>query len=159
MRRPILVALVIIAVPLYCYVIYLLLGSFLSTGKSGEMISAKENTFSIEKLLINSSLVRFEERGRDPFTPYIEAPKVKSLAANKTKLVSSYVKKEPVQAPSIGITGIMWNDANPVAMITLPDGSSAMAKKGQSFGAICIKAVEKTRIQVSSGGKDFWINR
>ena len=67
--------------------------------------------------------------------------------------------KESPKPPSIRITGIMWNPTSPVAMVSMPDGASTVAKAGMTIGEVTFKKIEKNRIQVAYNGKDFWIDR
>jgi len=53
----------------------------------------------------------------------------------------------------------MWNPANPIAMLTLPDGPSNAVKSGQTIGNIIVKTVEKNRVLIVYEKKEFWISR
>jgi hypothetical protein len=158
MNRKLFIILVVIAVALYSYVAFLLTGGSLSSTVKKEIVK-NEKKVNLDKLVLNSAMVHFENRGRDPFIPYKEIP-VNLITKEKPKeFVAIAPKKEPPKPPSIAITGIMWNPTSPVAMVTLPGGTSTIAKAGITVGDITFKKIEKNRIQITSGGKDFWIDR
>ena len=155
MKKILTILLVITAIPLYTYDLFLLLQNvFPSMGK--DKTYKTEEHISYDKLLVSAAPVKFEVKGRSPFVPQKIVPKPVVKAVPKQTAAPA---KEPPKPPSIVITGIMWDPSNPVAMLTLPDGSSTVAKAGQSFGAITIKKIEKNRIQIISDGTQFWINR
>jgi len=157
MNRKILTLLVIIAVALYSYIAFLLAGgSFSSPEKTVKPDKSKK--LSIDNLVLNTVPVKFIESKRDPFLPFKKEP-VKAAAKKVKESVKVVPKKEPPKPPSITITGIMWNPSSPIAMVKMPDGVSTVAKPGSVMGNVTFKKIEKSRILVSSEGKDFWIDR
>ena len=158
MNRKLFVILAVVAVALYSYVAFILAGG--SLPKQVKRNSANNNTVHVDKLVLNSVLVHFENRERDPFLPYKEKPKQPAVIQEKPKKVPVVVAvKESPKPPSIRITGIMWNPTSPVAMVSMPDGASTVAKAGMTIGEVTFKKIEKNRIQVAYNGKDFWIDR
>lgn len=157
MNRKILILLIIIAAALYSYVAFLLAGGSFSKPAKIEDTKKSEN-LSFDKLVLNTIPVHFENKNRDPFIPYKEKP-VKITGFVAQPIAKAFPKKEPPKPPSITITGIMWNPSNPVAMINMPNGGSAVAKPGLVIGDITFKRIEQNRIQVVCEGKEFWINR
>jgi len=95
----------------------------------------------------------FENKGRSPFVAYTEKTKPAEIPAKAKKPPP----KPAAVPPKIAITGIMWNPSNPIAMVTLPDGSSAAVKLGQTVGNFKFKTIEKTRVLVAVDGNEFWI--
>lgn len=156
MKKILPIILIIVTIPIYTYDLFLLFRMFIQTENAGDLVK-EENSFSIGKLLLHAAPVKFEEKGRSPFVPNTIA--VKPAIPVESKPSPAVSLKEASKPPSIVITGIMWNHSSPVAMLTLPDGSSAVAKVGQSFGGIVVKKIEKNRILVNSEGKEFWIER
>lgn len=157
MKKILLITLIIISIPLYSYDLFLLFRVFISSEENDLDIQRSTN-FSFDKLLMNAAPVRFEDKGKSPFVPYKVTPKPVVTVSPKLAASPSSAK-EPPKPPAIVITGIMWNPSSPVAMITLPDGSSAVAKAGQNFGSINVKKIEQNRILVVNEGKEFWITR
>jgi hypothetical protein len=159
MNRRLLVFLVIIAAGLYSYVAFLLTGGTHDTPAKKSSTNITKN-ISIDNLVLHSVMVHFKKSDRDPFLPYEEKP-VQTVVKNekpKGSLVP-VIKKEPPKPPSIIITGIMWNPTSPVAMVTMPNGANTVAKTGVTIDEITFRKIEKNRIQVTSNGKDFWIDR
>lgn len=157
MKKALLIILILIAIPLYSYDFYLLLGGYFSGSQTiRQSISETEsdilNVFPVQK-------VSFTVSGRSPFLPYEVKAKPKPVVVKKRKPKPPPKPKVEIKPPSIAITGIMWNPENPVAMINLPSGQSAVAKKGQVYGDITIENIEQNRIGILYKGKKFWINR
>lgn len=152
MRKAIIIILVLGAAGIYTWDVLLLVKS---SGDRAETaaINRKREAISIDRLLAQAEPVRFVEKGRDPFSP-----RQKAVAAVQTVKGSAAGKTEE-KAPVVTITGIMWNASSPLAMITLPDGSSTVAKEGQSFGDITVKKIERTRVQIVYNKKTYWINQ
>lgn len=158
MKKILLITLILISIPLYSYDLFLLFRVFISSEKN-ELEIQRSTNFSFDKLLVNAAPVRFEDKGKSPFVPYKVTPKPVVTVSPKKLAATPSAAKEPPKPPAIVITGIMWNPSSPVAMITLPDGSSAVAKAGQKFGSINVKKIEQNRILVVNEGKEFWITR
>lgn len=157
MRKKLVILLIFIAVIVYGYNIWLIVRGVYGGGSSVPVETGNKPVKEhIE--LPGMRVVHFEEKGKSPFTAYKEAPK--PVVVNKPvqpKIVRQSTEAKP---PRIQITGIMWNPSNPMAMVTLPDGSSAVAKAGQSLaGGIEVKKVEKERIQIVYEGNVFWIKK
>jgi Na+-translocating ferredoxin:NAD+ oxidoreductase RnfC subunit len=76
-----------------------------------------------------------------------------------SKVKKTIILKEPVKVPSVTVNGIMWNPQNPLAMLGMPDGTSAVAKVGQVIGEITIKKIEKTFVVILFEKKEYRIER
>ncbi len=132
----------------------------LHTLSKEELENTTQKEASSIPLLRGDSLriANFRSRGKSPFVPYKVKPKPKKVVKKK-----KVIKKKPkvtVKPPRIKITGIMWNPSNPIAMITLPNGSSTTARAGQSLsGGITVKKIEQHRIQVEYKSVSFWIKK
>jgi hypothetical protein len=117
--------------------------------------SERTDAVSVEKLLAGSQKVRFVKTNRNPFLPHRQA------TVSTSPRQSGIKKKQegPVSPPKVVINGIMGEQASPLVMLTLPDGSSAAIKVGQTVGDIMLKKVEKDRVLIVFQKKNFWINR
>ena len=158
MRRILLPLLVVVAVPLYVWDVYQVVRS----GSSGTtaVIPALSGTSrtSFGGAAPGARAVHFVASTRSPFEPYASVVVAPRPAQPTTS--TSAGASQPATPPPLTVTGIMWNAQNPVAMISLPDGSSTMAKPGQTVGSgILVKKVEQQRILVVYGGKEFWISK
>lgn len=158
-RKILLVVLILIAVPVYVYdsfLVWRLVADRTDDRPSGE----SAETISVEALS-NYPSSRYEKKGRSPFLAYAQKPKPKPKPTPSRRPVRRVSKPEKtVIAPSVTITGIMWNESNPMAMLTLPGGSSTAARVGQALsGGINVVKIERNRIQVEYEGKRFWIER
>jgi hypothetical protein len=158
MKKVVIIILIVLAVPIYTYDIYILIkGQISSIDNKSNPLLAQDSSFSIARMLKDAKPVHFEIKGRSPFTPYKTVPVKQPVAVvKKIKMTQTPL---PVNAPKITINGIMWNPQNPVAMLIMPDGSSVMAKTGQVFGDITIKKIDKNKVVVMSGKKEFVIER
>jgi len=151
----ILILLVVVAVPLYIYDVLLVLPRKERVEKNTTIqVSHRKPVPHI------TAPVKFTVIGKSPFLPYKEEPK--PVVAVSTTPVQREIKapKEAVNPPRITITGIMWNPTNPVVMLSLPDGSSAMAKTGQVLmGAVTITKIEQNSIDVLYKDVKFTIRK
>jgi hypothetical protein len=152
MRKIITVGLIVAAVCIYGWNFILFTRSDDNRQSGGE----KRLEASLDKLFATAQPVRFVEKGRNPFSPYPGTQKQVTPVKTTAPAAQS---RSALKPPEIKISGIMWNPGAPLAMITLPDGSSTVAKAGESFGDITVKKVEKNRILVSFHKTDFWIDR
>ena len=157
MKKTLIILLIVIAIPLYSYNVYILLQGTLS-GNAEKQVSDKKATYDIHELIASTAPVHFEKKGRSPFFPYPVSDKP-PISEKKMTSAKPLALKEQPKAPAITINGIMWNPQNPVAMISMPDGSSTLAKAGQIIAGITIKKIEKTGIVVEFGKKEYKINR
>jgi hypothetical protein len=155
MRKVIIVILVLAAIPLYVWDVYLLAAAHLKHGKHPDRVAVVLRDTKRSGLLPGE--VHFVEKGRSPFIPNKEQPK--SVSA-KSKNKASAKPTAPVTPPLISINGIMWNASNPVAIINLADGSSTVAKKDQVLaGGIVVKTIEKNQVEVEFNGNRFWLKK
>jgi hypothetical protein len=154
MRKVIIVILVGAALCVYTWDVMLVMRS----PKSGSAESGKEalETVSIDKFLASAGQVQFIDKKLDPFTPHHSTIRT---AVPKAATTGTPAARVDAAMPKVTINGIMWNETAPLAMLTLPDGSSTVAKPGQSFGDITVKKIEKARICIVVGKKEFWINQ
>jgi hypothetical protein len=142
MRKTLIAILAVIAVGVYTYNAFLLVRPGAQQKTEGK--KRTQDDISVEKLLARSQPVLFAKSDRNPFGKSggkISAP-VPSVAA-----------------PAVTISGIMWDPVSPLAMIVLPDGSSAAVKAGQTVGEITVKKIEKERVCIVFKNKTFWISR
>ena len=155
MKKILVTVLLIIALPLYGYNFYLLLRTAFPA-PAGARSAAVRQSVSFEQLLSAAAPVKFEERGRDPFTLCKEPPKPVVVR----EVAKAEPKPAPANLPSITISGILWNPENPVAMIKIAGGKTVLAKTGQQPGGeITIKTINKKNIVVLFGGKEFTIEK
>lgn len=156
MRKTLFIILILIAIPLYSYDLYLLLGGYFSSPSTTRRNMPEKNTDPLNVFPVRK--VTFSVSGRSPFLPYAAESKPAPVVKKRKPRPRPKPTVE-IKPPAIDITGIMWNPSNPVAMINLPNGRSAVAKKGQVYGDITIEKIEQNRIGVLYKGKKFWINR
>ena len=158
MKKVLLITLILIAVPLYGYNMFLLLRGSLSSKGDKAVAAAGETVTSFETVLYAATPVSFVEKGKDPFTLYKEPPRP-IVPVKKEPVKEKPVKKE-VNAPAIVVTGIMWNPDNPVATVKMPGGKSSLVKSGQQLGEnLSVKKIEKRSVTVVFEGKEFTINK
>lgn len=159
MKKVLTILLICIIVPVYIWDVWLIVGGLY--GKSAKSSSTGKQVESIvdDISFANLRIVHFEKKGKSPFIAYKVKPKpVVKKAPVKKKVVKK--PKEQVKPPRITITGIMWNPSNPVAMVTLPNGTSTVAKVGQTIAdSIEVKKIEKSRMQIVYKGNVFWIKK
>jgi hypothetical protein len=158
MKNKALIILILIAIPLYIWDSHALLSGIFDGGRP----TTKKNydVLRHSELTLPNLVVHFENKGRSPFIAFKEKPKPieqpskadKKPHLPKTGLVTA-------QVPKISVTGIMWHPTNPIAMITLPDGSSSTIKTGQTIGGFQFKKIEKNKVLVASNGSEFWIEK
>jgi hypothetical protein len=155
MKRIFTIILVLLALGIYTWDAWLLLPAFgvrLGKREAAAMLSRPPANGLVVRV---ARVVRFVEKGKSPFVAYKETPKP---AKASTAAPTASAPKADAKPPAIIITGLMWNPTNPVAMVKLPDGSSAVAKAGQALsGGIEVKKVEKNGIRVKYEGRDFFI--
>jgi len=72
MRKILIILLILIAIPLYTYNVYVLLKGSLkgNAEKSLQMLSDERNDISIHTILAAIDSVHFKKQGRSPFVPY-----------------------------------------------------------------------------------------
>jgi type IV pilus biogenesis protein PilP len=161
MKKTIIILLLAIVVPIYVWDAYQLLLAW-----KGSPVRLHGGAIQVPPALTTAGFsparkALFVEQGKSPFFAYAETEKPR--VAIDTKVIPKAPQpaqsaKPPPAAPKIIITGIMWNPQSPLAMLTLPDGSSLVAKAGQTLpGGIVIKTIEKNRIQVVYEKASFWI--
>lgn len=154
MKNKAVVLLILIAIPLYLWDSHLLLTGLFNIKKPA--LSAKSTIVHSVSSPVVVPAVRFVEKGRSPFIPYKENVVSVKNEVKKKKDLSRQTSTNP---PKVTVTGIMWNPANPIAMLTLPDGPSNAVKSGQTIGNIIVKTVEKNRVLIVYEKKEFWISR
>lgn len=156
MKKTIILTIIVVTIPFLVWQTWLIVGGFIGNGEAEHKLNSQE----AEKAFMQDSIriAHFIKKGKSPFLPYKIKPKPK-----KAKKKAAPVKRKPkvaVKPPRIKVTGIMWNPTNPVAMVTLPNGTNTVARSGNTLtGGIEVKKVEKNRIQVVYKGNSFWINR
>lgn len=154
------VILIAAAIPLYTYNVYILLKG--AIGRAGAKVttgnSRNEADVNLIKLTKIITPVHFEKKGRSPFVRYLKDETVltKSEVVHPKKQI---VQKESEKAPTVKVNGIMWNPENPIAMLNMADGSSAIVKTGQKINNLTIKKIEKTFIVIMSAKREYRINR
>jgi len=151
MRKYIILGLVVIAAAVYTWDVFLFVKP--QNDRYADNVNAE---ISIDKLLAETQPVKFVDKGRDPF--FLHRIEEKP-ASNQSSLANASVKApaEAPKPPDIKVSGLIWNQNAPLAMITLPDGSSGVAKVGDSFDDIVIKKIEKNRMLITCKKRDYWI--
>jgi Tfp pilus assembly protein PilP len=158
MRKTIIIILILCAVPLYSYNIYLLLWSSPGANKSS---ASQAKVELADSWFIKTNAVTFVQSSRDPFSPY----KTTSLAIptekkeTRPETSKQIVIKKEIQQPSLKITGIMWSESNPVAMVVLPNGNGSVVKQGGVYSDITVKKIERNRLQITYQGQSFWVEK
>lgn len=154
-KRIIVLILIILAVPLYIYDVLLVIPQNTTSLQEPAVIPVHtERSYRIIPPVV------FTQTGKSPFLPFKEEPKpiIKTVTPQPVTVTSK--PKETVSPPRIVITGIMWNPTNPVVMLNLPDGSSAMAKSGQTLmGAVTITKIDQHSIDVLYKDVKFTIRK
>lgn len=157
-RTVLITILVLIALPLYGWNIYLLVEGVQddeSSQQSKEVPSLKGN---IEEYVYIPRT--FVAQKKSPFQQFKTKPKKKIITPVDTVKTPVPQKKEiPLLPPRLTVTGIMWNKVNPIAMVTLPNGKQDIAKIGHTLGGIEILAIEQNRLQVRYKDNKFWISK
>jgi hypothetical protein len=156
MKRKALWLLIIVAIPLYLWDSYTLFSGLFGSKKP----ASKHAPILLvsDDLALSTATAHFETKGRSPFLAYKEKPKpIDSLLVRTKKQSASKPAAPTAPLPKIIISGIMWHPTSPIAMVTLPDGSSSTVKTGQTIGIFKFKTIEKNRVLVIVDGSEFWI--
>ena len=158
MNKKILVILLVVAIPVYLWDAWIVFGHRMNT--QPEPAGASHSGVA-EELTLKARIAVFTPRGKSPLSPvYVAAEPVKKVVVvPKSSPVVEVKPVEVLAAPTISISGIMWNPSNPVAMVTLPDGSSGIAKAGSVLGDITVVGVDKDQIRIVYKSKSFVIKR
>jgi len=158
MKKTVTIILILIAIPLYVWDGYLIYRVWAPTS-TVHLRELTDDQKNIDYLTVHAARsVSFTEQGRSPFLAYKPRPKPKVVPRKKVQPKPKVVKK--VLPPRIVITGIMWNPTSPMAMVTLPDGSSTVARAGMRLnGEIEVKTIERTRMEIMYKKKTFWITK
>lgn len=160
MKKYLTIILIIIAIPIYVYDIYHIVGARMGNGageeNAGGVSSPSDDLFAL--VMQGTGQVSFVEKGKSPFEIYKTIPKpVRKAPARRPKPKPKPVKVEK-PLPRVTINGIMWSESNPVAILVLPDGSSVVANAGKELsGGLLVKKVEQTRVQLVHEGREFWV--
>lgn len=160
MKKVITILLICIAVPVYIWDAWLIIGGMSGKPLKSKISATQSESISADLSFANLRIVHFEKKGKSPFIAYKVKPKpvVKRVPVKKKKVVKK--PKTEAKPPRIKITGIMWNPSNPIAMVTLPNGTSTVARVGQTIaGSIEVKKIEKNRMQIVYKGNVFWIRK
>ncbi len=159
MKKVLIILLIIIAVPVYIWDVWLIVDGMYGRSPERSTVTATGESVTADISFANLRIVHFNKKGKSPFIAYKVKPKpVVRKAPVKRKIVKK--PKTEAKPPRITITGIMWNPANPIAMVTLPNGTSTVAKQGQTIaGSIEVKKIEKNRMQIVYKGNVFWIRK
>jgi hypothetical protein len=156
MKRKALWLLIIVAIPLYLWDSYALFSGIFNSKKPASKHAS--TLLASDDMTLSLATVHFETKGRSPFLAYKEKPNPIDSLLVRTKKQSAPKPAAPTAPlPKIAISGIMWHPTNPIAMVTLPDGSSSTVKTGQTIGAFKFKTIEKNRVLVIVDGNEFWI--
>ena len=153
MRKVLIIVLIAAAAGVYTWDTYLLVRP--SESVRLKVKSEKVDAVSVEELLVGSEKVHFVKTNRNPFLPHRQ----EVVSSSSLKGGVKTRQESPVNPPNVVINGIMGDQASPLVMMTMPDGSSAAVKVGQTIGDITLKKVEKDRVLIVFQKKNFWINR
>lgn len=154
MKKALVVLLVFLAIGIYVWDTHLFIDRYLGKNHLNSKSIMHQNA---KDDLPHFSDVHFVEKGRSPFTAFKQIPKplAKSVTAIKKPANSA-----PSAPPPVTVSGIMWNLSNPVAIINFADGSSTVAKTGQTLkGGIIIKNIQKNQVEVEYSGKSFILKK
>lgn len=164
MRRYFIIFLVILAIPIYIWNVYLIVHGMLSSDQAKSLKS--DNSASTVTQLPLTTVVHFVEKGKSPFCAFATDNVVESKLPGEIKRdllhAQKSVPKKSVAAPiipAVTISGIMWNPTNPIVMIILPDQSSVTARVGTKFSGFEVKKIERTRVRLKYGSTEQWINK
>lgn len=149
MNKKILIGLTIVAVLIYAWDVWIILGK-------PAMESSQKKRSSVETInrVVITKECSFVAVKRSPFQG--EKPKPKPMPVEK----KVETPKPIVKAPNVTINGIMWSEAKPLVMVQLPNGSTQMVKVGDEIlGRIIVKKIEKNRMQIVYKETLFWIER
>lgn len=151
MNKKILIGLTIVAVLVYAWDLWIILGKPSMDGAGDK----SKDVETIQRVVVTKECA-FTPVKRSPFQG--EKPKPKPKPKPVEKKVEA--PKPVVKAPNIKINGIMWSKKKPLAMVQLPNGSTQMVKAGDEIlGRITVKRVEKNRMQIEYKETLFWIER
>lgn len=160
MRKIVIIVLICIALPVYLWDAWIIISGMYGTAQESSNLEITPKQIDQDFSFAGLRIVYFAEKGKSPFVPFKEKPKP---VVNISELQKQKVMRKPaedIKPPRITITGIMWNPSNPIAMLTLPDGSSTTAKAGQTIaGSIIIKKVEQNQILIEYEGNKFTIRK
>ena len=158
MKRIVVIVLVCVAIPLYVMDMRMIVSGFLGTKAASA--TAKTETVVCDTASLRNGNNHFVVKGRSPFVPHKEQPKRQTPQEKEKSKPAAAQPSAPVNPPKITISGIMWNEANPLAMIVMPDGSSLVVKAGQALpGGILVKTIQRNQIEVVLTNNSFWIKR
>ncbi len=152
MKRFIVTVLIVVALLSYGRALWVILG--------GSKLTQTQDTTSLvvdtHEGLWGTATCSFTSVKRSPFDPSAPKPKIKKRSKPKPKAKP----KVEVKKPRISIAGIMWSKAQPLAMLTLPNGSTQMVKVGDEIlGRITVKRIDQNRVQILYKETLFWIER
>jgi hypothetical protein len=157
MKKKAVLFLIAVAVPLYIWDSHILLSGFFTSKK--QTVRQAAIAPAARALVVSTPPMHFQSRGRSPFCAYREMPKPVDATTVKVKKTVPAKPAPAVAPPKITVNGIMWHPTSPIAMVTLPDGSSTTVRAGQTVGAFRFKTVERTRVLVIAEGGEFWIEK
>jgi hypothetical protein len=155
MKKKAVLFLIAVAIPLYIWDSHIFLSGLFGSQKHA--FRQADVQPATQAMTYSSPVIHFQTKGRSPFLPYKEKPKPAGEVAATAKKTAVPKPKSVVSPPKISITGIMWHPTSPIAMVTMPDGSSTTVKAGQTVGNFKFKTIEKTRVLVIAEGGEFWI--
>jgi hypothetical protein len=160
MKKLFIIILLCVIIPVYVWDVYLLVAGWYGQNRPTSQSAASRLPEAGDGFQLGRPVI-FVEQGKSPFTAYRQKPKpiaVKTVFAETRPRQS--VPKTDVAAPKVIITGIMWNPQTPLVMLSLPGGTSTVAKAGQTLaGGITVKTIEKNRIRIVYENAQFWISK
>ncbi|MBD3422071.1 MAG: hypothetical protein GF398_18315 [Chitinivibrionales bacterium] len=156
MKKSLAVILIICAIPIYIWDAFLIFRTASTNQTQLPPDSTSRQSFTIDMALASAEIVTFDIKGKDPFSPHKAKPRPRPKPKPEKKSAKPRITKKPTKQPDITISGIMWNAANPVAILVLPNGGSTMVKAGQTVaGGILVKKIEQKSVVVEVEGTEF----
>jgi len=156
MKKTATTLLIIVAVAVYSWDTYQVLRTFL--GKEGGSSKGSLEAIASADFVMPAfgRPVVFEHTTRSPFDAHPVDMTAVQRVATSTGSRPAKTTSANVQAPNVTINSIMWSAQSSVAILTLPDGSSAVAKPGEALpGGFVVKKIEQSRVVITYQGKDF----
>jgi hypothetical protein len=155
-KRIVIVILICAAIGLYMWDALLIFHPSAGTDKKATAFLQKVGNASAVAFLVPGK-VQFKESGRSPFLAYASDA---LPAAPRKAIAKQGPATEAIKLPPMSINGIMWSNANPIAVIAFGDGSSTLAKKGDVLpNGVTVLIVQQNRVEFVFQGKKFWIEK
>lgn len=149
-NRKILVGLIVFAVIIWSYNAVRLLSAF---GVSKKQVSTTKKVS-----LKTPEPFLYKKNFDDPFFCKAFMGEMKKLAKSKDTKSKKGRKKSVVKLPNCKLTGIVYNDQKPMAMLNYK-GKSIIIKKGDIIDSMRIDRIYQDSVSINYKGKRFYLKK